>query len=95
MNVHFADDEPIYDGANLVVRFVARVDGAPVECGITAEALEDHFGAESSLEGAMLEAFRKGRKRIHSVCAQALEENGGASVVLHSGRFRAQALGLG
>jgi hypothetical protein len=40
MHVEFIDDEPIYDGANLVVRFGARVDGKPVECAITAEALE-------------------------------------------------------
>jgi hypothetical protein len=88
MQVHFPDDEPTYDGANFAVRFVAEVDGSPVVCVITAEALEDHFGAESVLEGALIDAFKKGRKRIHSVCVQALTECGGAPVVLHSGLFR-------
>jgi len=48
MQVRFPDDAPIYDGANVVIRFVAEVDNSPVVCAITAEALEDHFGAESA-----------------------------------------------
>jgi hypothetical protein len=93
MKVHFPDDPPIYDGANLVLRFVAEVDGSPVVCEITAEALEDHFGAKSTLEATLLDAFEKGRTRIHTVCVSALAESGGAPVALHSGLFRAQALG--
>ena len=92
MQIHFPDDEPVYDGANLVIRFTAQVDRAPVTCAITVEALEDHFGAESTLEAGVLVAFKKGRKRIHAVCAQALKDNGGAAVVLHSGLFRVRAL---
>jgi hypothetical protein len=93
MKVHFPDDPPIYDGANLVLRFLAEVDGSPVVCEITAEALEDHFGAKSTLEATLLDAFEKGRTRIHTVCVSALAESGGAPVALHSGLFRAQALG--
>jgi hypothetical protein len=88
MKVNFADEAPQYDGANLLVNFVAQVDGAPVLCSITAEALEDHFGADSALEAAVLRAFEKGRTRIHPVCVKALSASGGAPVVLHSGFFR-------
>jgi hypothetical protein len=92
MRVDYPDDAPLYDGANLVVRFLARVDGLPVACAITAEALEDHFGAPSSLEAAQLDAFERGRVRIQSFCEQALKDSGGAEVVLHSGLFRMPAL---
>ncbi|WP_084170207.1 DUF1488 family protein [Paraburkholderia ferrariae] len=88
MHVEFIDDEPIYDGANLLVRFGARVDGKPAECAITAEALEDHFGAHASQEDALLNAFRAHRRRIESLCVQALERSGATAVTLHSGFVR-------
>ena len=92
MHITFPDDQPVFDGANLTVRFAARVNGAPVECTITAEALEDHFGADSALESALMAAFDNGRNRIRSVCAEALGQNGGKSVVLHSGLFRMEGM---
>lgn len=87
MKIGFPQEEPVFDGASLVMRFVVEMDGEPVACAITAEALEDHFGAPSALEGALREAFARGQARIHAVCARAIEETGGP-VVLHSGRFR-------
>ncbi|SKC50533.1 Protein of unknown function [Burkholderia sp. CF099] len=33
MHRHFPDAQPVFDGASLTVRFTARVDGGPVECG--------------------------------------------------------------
>ena len=92
MHITFADDKPAFDGANLSVRFAARVDGEPVLCAITAEALEDHFGAGSALEADLLAAFDKGLDRIRSVCAEALEQNDGKGVVLHSGLFRVEGM---
>jgi hypothetical protein len=79
MYVTFPDDQTVFDGANPTVRFAARVDGEPVECAITAEALEDHFGAVSALEPALMAAFDNGRNRIRSVCAEALGQNSGKS----------------
>ena len=84
MRVTFPDDAPVFDGAQMVVRFVAMV----LSCAISAEALEDHFGAGSTLEAQLLQAFDQGRTRIHDVCKRAIEENGGAAVVLRSGLFR-------
>jgi hypothetical protein len=92
MQVRFPNDNPVYDGAHIVVRFIAEVDRELVVCEITGEALEDHFGAESALEDALIDAFVRGRKRIHSICARALKDNDGAPVVLHSGLFRTQML---
>lgn len=90
MNITFSDDRPVFDGANLTVQFMACVDGQAVVCAITAEALEDHFGADSALESDLMAAFDKGRNRILSVCAEALVGNGGEGVVLHSGLFRVE-----
>ncbi|WP_184047225.1 DUF1488 domain-containing protein [Paraburkholderia sp. MM5384-R2] len=92
MQITFPDDEAAFDGANLTVRFLARVDGEPVVCAITAEALEDHFGAESALEAALMAAFDRGRQRIRSVCAEALDQYNGEGVVLHSGLFRVEGM---
>lgn len=88
MHVAFSDRDPVYDGEDYEVRFLVWVDHAEVECAITAEALEDHFGASSALEGPLLEAFAQARGRIEAVCAQALERNGGQPVLLHSGVVR-------
>jgi hypothetical protein len=90
MTITFPDETPVFDGANLTVQFTAAVDGEPVACFITAEALQDHFGADSSLEDALLDAFARGRARIRSVCAEALDHNRGESVVLRSGLFRVE-----
>ena len=64
----------------------------PVEWAITAEALEEHFGAHSALESALMAAFDNGRNRIRSVCAKAIDQNGGKGVVLHSGLFRVDGM---
>ncbi|QQC65832.1 DUF1488 family protein [Paraburkholderia ginsengisoli] len=92
MQINFPDDKPAFDGSNLTVRFMARVDGEPVVCAITAEALEDHFGADSALESTLMTAFDKGLHRIRSVCAEALDQNHGEGVVLHSGLFRVEGM---
>ena len=92
MQITFTDDQPAFDGSNLTVRFMARVDGEAVICAITAEALEDHFGADSALEDTLMAAFDKGRHRIRSVCAEALDQNEGEGVLLHSGLFRVEGM---
>lgn len=88
MRVTFPNDAPVFDGAQMVVRFVANVDGVALSCAVTAEALEDHFGAESTLEAELLRAYTDGRGRIHDVCKEAIEQSDGAAVVLRSGLFR-------
>ena len=88
MHIQFSDTAPTYDGDDYALHFVALIDGRPVVCSISAEALEDHFGAASAREDDLLPAFEQGRARIRSVCAEALDSNGGESVVLRSGLFR-------
>ncbi|WP_306805922.1 DUF1488 domain-containing protein [Caballeronia sp. BR00000012568055] len=92
MHITFPDDPPSFDGDELAVHFTALVDGETVVCSISAEALEDHFGAESAREEDLMPAFERGEARIRSVCAEALDDNGGESVVLRSGLFRVAGL---
>ncbi|VWC51027.1 DUF1488 domain-containing protein [Burkholderia lata] len=89
-SVTLVDEPPVFDGAELQLRFVVDVDGELQTCAITVEALEDHFGAQSALEADLRDAFEHGRARIEAACAEALTD-GNAGVVLHSGDFRAPA----
>jgi hypothetical protein len=92
MHITFVDESPVFDGDDLAVHFTALVDGEPVVCSISAEALEDHFGARSAREEDLLPAFERGAARIRAVCAEVLDDNGGESVVLRSGLFRVAGL---
>lgn len=92
MDIIYPNEAPVFDGANLTVRFLARVGSELVVCEISAEALEDHFGADSSLESALLDAFERGQEHIQSVCTDALQRNGGVSVMLRSGLFRMEGV---
>jgi hypothetical protein len=90
-HIAFPGDPPVFDGARMMVDFVALVDAQRVVCSVSAEALEDHFGARSVLEDELLQAFERGRPRIQELARIALEENDGRPVVLHSGLFRIAA----
>jgi hypothetical protein len=59
-----------------------------VQCAITAEALEDHFGAESLREDDVQKAFEAHRHTIESAARKLLQELGNKPVLLHSGFFR-------
>lgn len=89
LRISFPDDTLGFDGANLSVQFRATVDGLPVICAIAAE---ENWRIISALEYALLAVFRHGCLRIRPVCAEALGQNDGASVVLHSGLFRVEVL---
>ncbi len=61
MNISFPRMAPRYDSEAFALVFPAEVNGARIECGITAEALEDHFGALSIRETDLVDAFRAHR----------------------------------
>jgi hypothetical protein len=87
MEIRFPADAPAYRGSNLTVVFPALVDGEPVPCAISVEALEDHFGAYSEdLEGWM-RAFDAGRTHIEAVAREHLQISNGTPVLLKSGHF--------
>ncbi len=88
MQIRFPDEPPHYNGPELMLTFPALVDGKRVDCSITAEALEDHFGARSPREEDALHAFGAHRRKIEEAARALLIELGDKPVVLHSGYFR-------
>ncbi|HET9106192.1 MAG TPA: GSU2403 family nucleotidyltransferase fold protein [Steroidobacteraceae bacterium] len=56
-----------YDSDRELVRFVGESLGSSVDCAISREALEDHFGANSLDSKARIEAFQKYRSRIEGL----------------------------
>lgn len=88
MKIDFPDQPPAYDADQPALLFMAQVDGVPVRCAITAEALEDHFGAASMRDADLIGAYRAHRHAIETAAARMLASTGGQPVVLHSGYFR-------
>ncbi|MFM0060909.1 DUF1488 family protein [Paraburkholderia phytofirmans] len=88
MKIYFPEEHPEYCARDLVVAFPAEVDGARVQCAITAEALEDHFGAASLREDDLIAAFNSNRHPIEHAARRLLNEIGAKPVLMHSGYFR-------
>lgn len=88
MQISFPSCTPEYCEPDLALAFPALVDGENVQCAITAEALEDHFGARSPREEDLIAAFDAHRFAIEVAAQRMLNEVGGKPVVLHSGYFR-------
>jgi hypothetical protein len=53
-----------YDSDREVVVFAGQSAGSAVECGVSRETLEDHFGANNRDKEGRLEAFGKNRSKI-------------------------------
>lgn len=69
--IEFAADEWYDHHKRKVVWFGAVVDDKPIECGISMEALRDHFGA---FYDDPLPAFRIHRDRIRATAARLIAE---------------------
>lgn len=88
MQISFPTCVPEYCARDLVLAFPALVDDQAVQCAITAEALEDHFGARSLREEDLVNAFLAHRFQIEQAARRLLDEVGPKPVLLHSGFFR-------
>ena len=88
MNISFPCCAPEYCAPDFALAFGALVDDRPVQCAITVEALEDHFGARSPREEDLVDAFIAHRAEIELAAQRLLHEVGGKPVILHSGYFR-------
>jgi len=71
MNIEFAADEWYDHHRRKVVWFRAIVEDKCIDCGISIEALRDHFGA---FYDDPLPAFRSHRARIHEVATELIEQ---------------------
>jgi Protein of unknown function (DUF1488) len=88
MQIIFPNETPEYSGRELTLAFPAMVDGERVECMITAEALEDHYGAASPRLEDMVGAFAEHRARIEAATRRLLSETRAQCLVLRSGYVR-------
>lgn len=88
MNIKFPTHAPVYLGDEPALMFLALVDDHSVQCTISAEALEDHFGAGSWREDDLQRAFEDNRAVIEGAAEQLLTSVGCRAVMLRSGYFR-------
>lgn len=88
MEITFPDTPPEFRGWNLTVGFVAKVDDRHVDCAISAEALEDHFGAESPDPNDLLAAFDRHRHAIERAARKVLKDSDSSEILLRSGYLR-------
>lgn len=77
-----------YDGERDLVLFAARTGDGEIDCAVSGEALEDHYGARGASERARLAAFRAHRSEIEEAArrkftARSLERDG--SILIRSG----------
>ena len=88
MNITFLSQAPVYQGDAPSLTFAAVANGERIECTISAEALEDHFGAASWREEDLQQAFESHRSKIEGAAEQMLIRVGFRPVMLRSGYFR-------
>ena len=88
MQILFPNETPEYSGRELTLAFPAMVDGQRVECMITAEALEHHYGAASPRLEDMVGAFDAHRARIEAATRRLISETRAQCLVLRSGYVR-------
>jgi Protein of unknown function (DUF1488) len=88
MEITFPAKPAEFRGWNLTVGFVARVDDRHVDCAISAEALEDHFGAESPDPDDLLAAFDRNRPAIERAARNVLRNSDSSEILLRSGYLR-------
>ena len=86
--IEFSTSEPTYCAAGPVLQCRASVDGNNATYAITAEALEDHFGARSCRSEDLVQAFAGHRGDIEAVARAMFELTGSKQITLHSGHFR-------
>lgn len=70
IDLTFKNPPAHYDGGREIVRFDGESLGNPVECAISREALEDHFGADRTDRDGRIEAFHKSRSKIEGLARQ-------------------------
>lgn len=88
MQIEFPDHRPVFNYEDLTIEFAVVVNGRPFDCAVSAEALEDHFGAHSARADDLLHAFEHGRSHIHALTREYLAMGLAGPVLLRSGHFR-------
>lgn len=88
MLITFPQVPPYYRAADLAVVFLATVDNRALECAISVEALEDHFGAASARQDDVLQAFSTHRADIEAIARELLHADSHTAPLIRSGLLR-------
>ena len=67
MELSFGSSTVRYDSNRDVVTFSGEAFGAPVECAVSREAMEDYFGANGLGKDGRVQAFLRSRSRIEEM----------------------------
>lgn len=86
--IRFSCATPAYCAMRPSLRCDATIGDMPVTYEITAEALEDHFGARSYRSEDLLQAYVSHRADIERMAEALFEMTGARHIVLRSGHFR-------
>jgi len=73
--IEFPDVPPWWVFERDCVAFVALVDGNPIRCFITMEALLKYFGARSHYESDCIQAFQEKRNRIQEIARRKIAQD--------------------
>ncbi|MGO4415987.1 DUF1488 domain-containing protein [Cupriavidus sp. KB_39] len=86
--ISFPTSVPSYCAASLTLSCPATVNGNSSQYSVTAEALENHCGAQSPREDDLRAAFTSHRQRIEHLAEILFELTKAREIVLRSGHFR-------
>ncbi|VIO79215.1 GSU2403 family nucleotidyltransferase fold protein [Bradyrhizobium ivorense] len=67
IDLSFDNPPARYDFSRDIVTFVGKALGSSVNCAISREAMDDHFGSDGLGQEGRLEAFLKNRSRIEAI----------------------------
>src|SRR5262249_5900712 len=71
LDLTFQNPPARYDFDRDIAAFEGIANGEPIECAISREALEDHFGADDELDvEGRLEVFRRNRSLIEQLARE-------------------------
>jgi hypothetical protein len=71
MDIDFVDNEWFDPHRQKIVWFTAIIDEKTIDCGVSIEALADHFGAYFD---DPLPAFKNHRERIYAAATKLIEQ---------------------
>lgn len=87
-SIEFHTSPPRYCAADLTLTCTASVDGIPACYAVTAEVLEEHFGARSWRQEDLLQAMESHRGTIEDMARSLFKLRDSHNIVLRSGHFR-------
>lgn len=88
MSISIMHDKPPQHTAGGTIAFDAEVDGEPVTCEISDEALKDHFGGNLDDPESLLAAFEQGRRDIELLALMKLNIDPSSKCMLHTRDFK-------